>query len=283
MRRPRRVSRHLARQPFGTRRVVRCPSLRTRQGPLPVPHDTSRHDLVPATPGSARQARGPSRALAAFLAVGGTPPSARYRECGVRCLAMRRRPPMLLRCSGHWRSSRAAFTRRALRPGNVACGDQCVRGTIAPRHHAGTRNLVSKALGATGLKADFVPRHYRIPPPGDRPWETPSAASGRRPVVTGRCASDRGSDEHRHGARHRLAGAGHRDAGPAGAATRRTLRSLSTSISRTRVALPGPSACAATIQPWAAGPTPSPPAPGLPRCDAWPRCRRTSSVRPSHQ
>ena len=26
------------------------PVSRTRQGPLPVPHDTSRHDLVPATP-----------------------------------------------------------------------------------------------------------------------------------------------------------------------------------------------------------------------------------------
>ena len=50
MRQPRRVSRHLTRQPFGTRRAARCPSLRTRQGPLPVPHDTSRHDLVPATP-----------------------------------------------------------------------------------------------------------------------------------------------------------------------------------------------------------------------------------------
>ena len=35
---------------FGTRRVVRCPSSRTRQGSLLVPHDTSRHDLVPATP-----------------------------------------------------------------------------------------------------------------------------------------------------------------------------------------------------------------------------------------
>ena len=49
--------------------MVYCPSSssRTRQGPLPVPHDTSRHDLVPATPGPARQARGPSRALAASL------------------------------------------------------------------------------------------------------------------------------------------------------------------------------------------------------------------------
>ena len=110
----------------------------------------------------------------------GTPPSARYRECSVRCLAMRRRPPMLLRCSGHWRSSRAAFTRRALRPGNVACGDRCVRDTIPPRHHAGINDLLSKALGATGPKADFGLRHYRIPPPGNIPRKTTSAASGRR-------------------------------------------------------------------------------------------------------
>ena len=55
---PRRVSRHLARQPFGTLRAARCPSLQTRQGTLPVPHDTSRHDLVPATPGSLPGRRG---------------------------------------------------------------------------------------------------------------------------------------------------------------------------------------------------------------------------------
>ena len=90
-------------------------------------------------------------------------------------------------------------------------------------------------------------RHYRIAPPGDRPRKAPSAASGRRPVVTGRCALDRGSDEHRHGAHHRLAGADHRDAGPAGAAARGMLRALPTAIRRTRVARPGPSARTATI------------------------------------
>ena len=57
----------------------------------------------------------------------------------------------------------AAITRRALRPGNVACGDRCVRGILAPRHHAGTNDLLSKALGATGRTAAFAPRHYRIP------------------------------------------------------------------------------------------------------------------------
>ena len=61
------------------RRAARCPSLRTRQGPLPVPHDTSRHDLVPATP-VCPQARS-QRASAAPLAVSGTlPPRALPRS-----------------------------------------------------------------------------------------------------------------------------------------------------------------------------------------------------------
>ena len=140
-------------------RAVRL--LRTRQGPLPVPHDTSRHDLVPATPvcpagaGSLPRLGGPPGRH-------GPPPSARYRECGVRCHAMRR-PRTLLRCSKALAQLLdAAFTRRALRPGNVACGDRCVRGTLAPRHHAGTNILLSKALDATGRKAAFAPRHYRF-------------------------------------------------------------------------------------------------------------------------
>ena len=129
---------------------------------------------------SARQARS-VRASAAPLAVGGTlPPRALPRSWRTGAFAMRR-PPMLLRCSEALAQLLdAAFTRRALRPGNVACGDQRVRGTLAPRHHAGTNILLSKALGATGRKAAFAPRHYRIPPPGDMPRKATSAASGRR-------------------------------------------------------------------------------------------------------
>ena len=97
-----------------------------------------------------------------------------------------RRPTTLLLCSEALAQLQfAAFTRRALRPGHVACGDHCVRGTLPPRHHAGTNDLLSKALDATGRKAAFAPRHYRIPPPGDMPRKATSAASGRRPVVTG--------------------------------------------------------------------------------------------------
>ena len=156
---------------------------------------------------------------------------------------------MLLRCSEALAQLQfAAFTRRALRPSNVASGDRCVRGTLPPRHHAGTNNLLSKAPGATGRKAALVPRHYRIAPPGDRPRKAPSAASGRRPVVTGRCASDRPPDEHPPA---RIIVSSARVAsmsGRPGFATRGTLRPLSTAIraapaSRRRDRPPAPPRC----------------------------------------
>ena len=85
VRRPRRVSRHLARQPFGTRRAARCPVSRARQGSLPVTRDTSRHDLTVAeTPECSPAARLP--APLGSQAVGGASPSARYREHDARCL-----------------------------------------------------------------------------------------------------------------------------------------------------------------------------------------------------
>ena len=95
---------------------------RTRQGPLPVPHDTSRHDLVPATP--------VCPAGAGSLPRLGGPPGRRYAS--VRALPrMWRTVPCdastALRCcfaARHLVSTLgAAITRRALRPGNVACGD----------------------------------------------------------------------------------------------------------------------------------------------------------------
>ena len=94
-------------------------------------------------------------------------------------------------------------------------GGSHMAATIAPAPKRHQRKFVS-TLAATALQADLAHRHYRIAPPGDRPPEAPSAASGRRPVVTVRCASDLAPDEHRHRAHHRLAGADHRDAGPTG-------------------------------------------------------------------
>ena len=82
----------------------------------------------------------------------------------------------------------------------------------APRRHQ--NNLLS-TLAATALRADLAPRHYRIPPPGDMPRKTTSAASGRRNGSDGPCASDRLPDEHPHAADHRLLGAGQRDVGDA--------------------------------------------------------------------
>ena len=123
-----------------------------------APRPGSRHAGLPGRRGV------PLRASVAPLAVGGTLPlRALPRSWRTGAFAMRR-PPMLLRCSEALAQLLdAAFTRRALRPGNVASGDRCVRGTLAPRHHAGTNILLSKALGATGRKAAFAPRHYRFP------------------------------------------------------------------------------------------------------------------------
>ena len=61
----------------------------------------------------------------------------------------------------------------------------------APKRH---QNYLLITLAAAALRADLAPRHYRIPPPGDIPRKATSAASCRRPAVTGRCAShsDRG-------------------------------------------------------------------------------------------
>ena len=93
-------------------------------------------------------------------------------------------------------------------------------------------------------------------PTGDMPRKTPSDRfRPPQPVVTGHCASDRPLEGHRHGAHHRLVGAGHLHVRPVG--VRRpagTLRPLSTTaISRTCVALPGPSARTATMRPWVPG------------------------------
>ena len=70
---------------------------------------------------------------------------------------------------GAWRASRRCrpasgagagpSSGRARRAGPVDCGAPWHR-----VHHAGTNNLLGKAPAATGLKADFAPRHYRIPP-----------------------------------------------------------------------------------------------------------------------
>ena len=161
MRQPRRVSRHLAAPAIRHPPRRALPVSRTRQGPLPVPHDTSRHDLVPATPVC------PAGTLSPRL---GGPPGRQWyaslralpRSLAYGAFAMRR-PPMLLLCSEALGQhsvlpSHAGLFVPATSP--MATGDR--GGTLPPRHHAGTNNPLSKALGATGLKAALAPRHYRI-------------------------------------------------------------------------------------------------------------------------
>ena len=120
----------------------------------------------------------------------------------------------------------------------------------APKRH---QNYLVSTLAAVALKADLAPRHYRIAPPGDMPRKAPSAASGRRPVVTGRCASDHSPDEHHHGAEHRLVGAGHLHVGPAGV---RCAQDAPTALDGHQ---PHPRRAAGTVRshrhmrPWAAG------------------------------
>ena len=217
MRRPRRVSRDIWPASHSAPAALRAVRLSGHDRDR-TPSRTTRRATTwfPPTPGLARQARS-LRALAAPLAVSCTlPPRALPRSWRTGAYAMRR-PPMLLRCSEALAQLLfAAFTRRALPPGNVARGDRCVWGTLPPRHHAGTNNLLIKALGATGRKAALVPRHYRIPAwsAGTLHRECDVPRRGR-PAVTGRCASDRPPDEHHDGAYHRLVGAGHRDAGEA--------------------------------------------------------------------
>ena len=187
----------------------------TGTAPRPARH-------VAPRPGSRHAGSCPAGALSPRL---GGPPGRRWYASPPRAttklaygaFAMRR-PPMLLRCSEALAQLLvAAFTRRALRPGNVASGDRCVRGTLAPRHHAGTNILLSKALGATGRKADLAPRHYRIPAwSAGTPHRECDVPRRGRPAVTGRCTSDRPPAEHRHGAHHRLVGTGHLHVGPAG-------------------------------------------------------------------
>ena len=120
-----------------------------------------------------------------------------------------------------WRRTRAGFPPAVWSPSlsgwlptTPPQGSSHMAATIAPAPKRHQRNLVS-TLAATARKADLAPRHYRIPPPGDIPRKTTSAASGHRNGSDGRCASDHPPDEHHHGAYHRLVGAGRRDAGEA--------------------------------------------------------------------
>ena len=108
-------------------RQVHSPSRTIRRATTWFP---PRRALCPAGAGSLPRLGGPPGRR-------GTPPSARYREYGVRCLAMRRRPSTAAALQRGTRSALSVLpSRRALRPGNVACGDSDCG---APYHRVITR------------------------------------------------------------------------------------------------------------------------------------------------
>ena len=128
-------------------------------------------------------------------------------------------------------------------------GGSNMAATIAPAPRWHQRNSLI-TLAATGLKADLAPRHYRNPPPSDMPRKPRSVASGRQPVVTGfaHLAPQTARPTNTTTARIILSLVWVTStSGRPGFAARRTLRPLSTVISRTSVALPGPSARTAAI------------------------------------
>ena len=167
---------------------MRYLSLQARQGSLPVPHDTSRHDLVPLPPECPSGQRGFPRLR--LLAVGGMPPSARYRECGVRCLCDASTAHAALLQPGTFGTLLCLFSHAGLFVPATSHMATVIAGTLAPHHHAGINKILSKPLTATGLEADFAPRHYRI---------SRGARSALTPSVSRRSAPRRAGSDGRSG------------------------------------------------------------------------------------
>ena len=111
----------------------------------------------------------------------------------------------------------AAITRRALRPGNVACGDSDCG---APYHRVITLAptiFLAKPLTRLAARPIWRPVTTGFPRgSAGTPHRECDVPRRGRPAVTGRCASDRPTDEHRHGADRRLVGAGRLHVRPAG-------------------------------------------------------------------
>ena len=124
---------------------------------------------------------------------------------------------------GTWASPSTSYVRRARTgfppavwspslsgwlPTTPPQGGSHMAATIAPAPKRHQRKIVS-TLAATAQKADLAPRHYRNPAcSAGMPHRECDVPRRGRPAVTGRCASDLPSDKHRHGAHHRLVGAG---------------------------------------------------------------------------
>ncbi len=199
----------------GPRTLVRqCPSTRipspspaaaaaclATTGPPAFRHAPRRASPVPS--GTTGIAPRPARCVAprSIRRHAGFPGIARFRACGFLAVggsAPIRALPRMWRtvpCDAstayaaalqHGTGSSPCVTpsRRALPSRHVAFSDQVMRGTLAPRHHAGTKFLVTETLAATGPEANSAPRHYRFSVPGNLP-PRPQPMIANPAVVTG--------------------------------------------------------------------------------------------------
>ena len=171
-------------------------------------YESSRHGLAasrPRTPGSGASAVTPPP----------TKPSSRFGTRHiVRCNAVVRSAPLPVRHPGPRVTAAGRCTPAPSGPATTASQSGQRHASYHP-----PRPIMSAArdrMLSTPCRARLrAARHYRIPPSGDMPPRTPSAASGRRSGSDGRCASRRPPDEHHHGAHH-LVGAGPLHVGPTG-------------------------------------------------------------------
>ena len=130
-------------------------------------------------------------------------------------------------------------------------GGSNMAATVAPAPRRHQRNLLS-TLGATAREADLAPRHYRIPPPGDIPRKTTSAASGDRNGSDGalRLRPPSRRTPPRRVSSSRWRGSPRCRGSPGSPPTGRSGRSRRPSAApASRLSLPGPSAHTATIRP----------------------------------
>ena len=281
---------------FGTRHIVRCNAV-VRSAPLPVRHPgprvTAAGRCTPAPSGPATTASQSGQRHASYHPPRPIMSAARDRMLSIPCRAR-------LRAARHYRiappgdmprkAPSAASGRRIGSDGRCAS-----RRPPDERHHGADRRLV----GAGRLHAGSA----RVRCPQDAPAVHDShLPHQRRAVGTVRprrldVAVDRrlvGIDVHeaarRRERRQRVVAAAlderlwaeHRTRPLPVPSTGRPAASCAVALSRTPWPANG-STGRAGLAATAAGTTPSPPGPGPPRCNAWPRCRRTSSARPSHQ
>ena len=187
LRRPRRVFRHLARQPVRHAPRRALPLLR-HDGVLPVPRDASHHGLVRRHAGFPGIARFRALRLPGRWWCRPHPrATADMADRALRCVDRLRCSVCSLALGRHrW----VTPSRRALPSRPCRAWRPIDAGTLAPRHHAGTNFLLTRTLAATGLEAIFAPRHYRIPALGGHGPQCDCDFVRQPAVVTGHACCD---------------------------------------------------------------------------------------------